>query len=338
MIREILLILIPFFINFIFSYKYLRYASNNGPYSLPNYRSLHKRKIAKGGGIGIGISFLLTFFLEASIYQFNFDRLKILVFGGILSLIFGFYDERKDIKAKYQIILNLICAFLILFSVNIFQINFLAETSFIFKLIFSIIVIFFIIWLFNAGNFIDGTDGMASSAASFICLSMGLYLRFNNQNELSNILFILLGANLSFLLFNYPPAKIFMGDSGSRFNSYILVATAVLSIKQEFDMIFYWGLASGYYLIDTSLTTFTRFLTVPKFWLGHRSHAYQNLARIWDDHRKILNLILLINLIWISPLMFILHNNISLKWVILIIAYLPLMLFTYKFGPKFEDK
>lgn len=337
-VSEISLILIPLFINFLFSYKYLKYASINGPYSIPNYRSLHKAKIAEGGGIGIGISFLFSFLIEATIYQLSFENSKIFFLGGIISLIFGFIDERKNIKAKYQIIFNLITAFLIIFSVKIFQINLLSEASFIVRFIFVFILIFFIIWFFNAGNFIDGTDGMASTASIFISLTMGLYLRVNNQTEIANILFLLLGANLSFLIFNFPPAKMFMGDTGSRFNSFIIVAASVLSIKQDFNMIFYWSIASGYYLVDTSLTTFIRFLTIPKFWQGHRSHAYQNLARIWDDHRKLLFLIIAINFLWISPLLFILHNNISLKWIIVFIAYLPLIIFTYKYGPKFEDK
>ena len=99
-----------------------------------------------------------------------------------------------------------------------------------------------------------------------------------------------------------------------------------------------WLIIFGYPVVDTVLTNIIRAYTLPKWYVAHRSHAYQNLARCWGSHLKVLSLVLLIDIVWLLPLAVLAYFFPYYAWVYTLIAYCPLVVFVVKFGPLFSNE
>ena len=147
------------------------------------------------------------------------------------------------------------------------------------------------------------------------------------------ILSEVLGSISTFLFFNWPPASIFMGDSGSAFLGYIFGALILFTVKSGDISIWTWLIVFGYFFADTTVTQLMRIILVKKWYLPHRSHAYQNLARITGSHLKVTGGVVLYNVVWILPLTIwsVMKPDIALFAVALAIA--PSLIFALKYGP-----
>ena len=167
---------------------------------------------------------------------------------------------------------------------------------------------------------------------------MGIILWLAQQHVLAVILGLLAVSNAGFLPFNWSPARMFMGDAGSSFISYVLSAVVVQSLWTDASLMWAWLVVCAYYICDTTLTTIVRALKVPNWYRPHRSHAYQNLARIWDNHRKVVLLVLAINVIWLTPLLLLVLKNRLYAATVTAVAYTPLVFFNLRYGPLFENK
>ena len=186
----------------------------------------------------------------------------------------------------------------------------------------------------NLYNFIDGVDGMASSGAIYICIVITFILYITDGPFFLIVVFSLLAACcLGFLFYNWPPASVFMGDSGSVFLGYCFGALIVYTTMSNDISFWTWLIVLGYFVSDTTTTTILRLLTVKRWYGEHRSHAYQNLARIWDSHLKVTGGILSYNLLWLSPLAVWSSLNAEQAPIAVLIAVIPSVLWTLRFGP-----
>ena len=139
--------------------------------------------------------------------------------------------------------------------------------------------VFVLVWHINLYNFMDGIDGIASSQCLLFCLSV-LYLTGGVPGWLGDLLWILVGTALGFLVYNWPPAKIFMGDVGSGALGLILgVVTLQLAISGMLPFIGCLILLTGFWF-DASYTLCVRMLSGQAFTEAHRSHLYQKVAAI----------------------------------------------------------
>ena len=196
---------------------------------------------------------------------------------------------------------------------------------------------FLLLWLINVYNFIDGIDGLAISGAILILIT--LLLTFYITNHTSNLvpLFLVLFAScFGFLFFNWPKASIFMGDSGSIFLGYCFGAFIVYSLMKNEISFLTWLVVFGYYLGDTTTTTLIRIILVKKWYHPHRSHAYQNLARKLDNHAIVSFGVMVYHILWLLPLAIwtVLKPNFGIIAVVL--AFLPSIIWSIKFGPLFS--
>ena len=187
-------------------------------------------------------------------------------------------------------------------------------------------------------NFMDGVDGLASTGSLFICLVLGTLAIYSGDNSENTFLFYLLMAViLGFLIFNFPPASVFMGDAGSLFLGFVISALSFKVIIENGISIWTICIISGYFLTDTTMTTILRIKMFKKWYGEHRSHAYQNLARIWNSHRKVTLNIGLFHLIWLLPLAFLSYEFDQLSPLFLILAITPVVYLNRKFGPSFSS-
>ena len=321
-----------------FGFVYLRSASLYGPYAIPNFRSLHQNVIPKGGGIAIAVSVLVGLLLFNLQNNLGMRHLMVFFIGGLVIAAAGYADDWYDIRPRYRLAVQMLASLWICFWFGGLPVLDLGFMKIHLGLFGDILLIISCLWFYNLYNFIDGIDGMAASATIFISLTMVVILLMEKQYDLAFILGLLAVANIGFILFNWPPARMFLGDSGTSFISYVVSAVAIASLWRNAVSIWVWLIVFGYYFSDTTLTTVIRALTVPRFYLPHRSHAYQNLARIWDSHLKTLLLVLAINLFWVLPFVWLVWKYPKHAAFAMVIAYAPILLFCAKYGPRFEDK
>jgi Fuc2NAc and GlcNAc transferase len=200
-----------------------------------------------------------------------------------------------------------------------------------------VISAFLLLWLINVYNFIDGIDGLAISGAILILITLLLTFYITNHTSNLVLLFLVLFAScLGFLFFNWPKASIFMGDSGSIFLGYCFGAFIVYSLMKNEISFSTWLVVFGYYLGDTTTTTLIRIMLVKKWYHPHRSHAYQNLARKLDNHVIVSFGVMVYHILWLLPLAIwtVLKPNFGIIAVVL--AFLPSIIWSIKFGPLFS--
>ena len=132
-----------------------------------------------------------------------------------------------------------------------------------------------------------------------------------------------------FLVWNWPPAKIFMGDVGSGYLGFILSVLVIYTHTAGMVSIWVWFILFGVFFVDASITLLTRISTGQQWYKAHRSHAYQKLAQIWGSHGKVTLSILTINIIWLAPLALLANMQPDSGAMLTAIAYLPLLIIAF---------
>jgi Fuc2NAc and GlcNAc transferase len=190
------------------------------------------------------------------------------------------------------------------------------------------------VWWINLFNFMDGIDGIAAVQAIFM-LAAGAVLAVSTQAEAATtpalaLAVCTMAAVLGFLVFNWPPAKLFMGDVGSTWLAFMILAFALFSIRAGWLGYAGWLILGAVFAVDATVTLLTRMLRKERWYEAHRSHVYQRLARRWAHdragaHRAVTLAVLAIDLLWLAPLAWA-----SVAWperaaLWLVLAYAPLL-------------
>ena len=324
-------LIIPAVVSYFGIILYRRVAISRDIVANPNFRNLHASPLPVGGGIVFSFVFVFSLFFIWWLNQISNDLFWVLAVGGGVAALFGFLDDLKDIKASRKLVVQLLLSGWVLFwlgggpLMSIYWIPVLVAIP---------VTALFLVWMINAYNFMDGIDGMAVSGAVFVSGAITLVMLLtNSKSEFIIVLVLLLTTTSMFMVFNWPPASIFMGDSGSVFLGYIFGALILFTVKSGDISIWTWLIVFGYFFADTTVTQLMRIILVKKWYLPHRSHAYQNLARITGSHLKVTGGVVLYNVVWILPLTIwsVMKPEMALFAVVLAIA--PSLVFAFKYGP-----
>lgn len=226
----ILMVAITFLFVALFMPVVIHIATHVGAMDIPNARKVHKKPIPRLGGFGIYFGFLLGYMLFGK----ESVQMNSILIGSFVIVVTGVIDDIKPIPAKYKFYSQLIGAAIIPLYGGIVLRNISAFGLYMQFGMFSYpITILFIVAIINCINLIDGLDGLAGGLSSIYFLTVGIIaLIIGNSTGLDIVLtFIMLGSTLGFLVHNFNPAKIFMGDSGSMFLGYIIAVIALLGFK-----------------------------------------------------------------------------------------------------------
>ena len=324
-------LIIPAVVSYFGIILYRRVAISRDIVANPNFRNLHASPLPVGGGIVFSFVFVFSLFFIWWLNQISDDLFWGLAVGGGSAALFGFLDDLKDIRASSKLVAQFFLSGWLLFWLGGGP---LLSIDWIPVLVAIPVTALFLVWMVNAYNFMDGIDGMAVSGAVFVSGAITLVLLLTNGDSEFFSVFVLFLASIStFLFFNWPPASIFMGDSGSAFLGYIFGALILFTVKSGDISIWTWLTVFGYYFADTTVTQLMRIILVKKWYLPHRSHAYQNLARITGSHLKVTAGVVLYNVVWILPLTIwsVMKPEMALFAVALAIA--PSLVFAFKYGP-----
>lgn len=202
-----------------------------GAMDQPNARKVHKVPMPRLGGLAIYFSFLLGYILYGEI---NTQMISILI-SSFLLVIVGIFDDIKPVRARYKLVVQIIAASIVVIYGDLAfkEISFLGFKFYFNTWINDFLSIFFIVGITNAINLIDGLDGLASGISAIYFLTVAIIaIILNRLGGLDIVLsLIMLGATLGFLFHNFPPAKIFMGDTGSLFLGFMISVIALLGYK-----------------------------------------------------------------------------------------------------------
>lgn len=225
----ILMVIIPF-VFVAFSIPFVKkIAIHVDALDIPNERKIHSKPMPRLGGLGIYMGFLLGYM----IFGEHTAMMNSILIGSFVLLITGIIDDIKPLKASHKLIGQILSCLIVVFygEILLTKLTFFGIT-FNFGILSYLITIVFILGCINCLNLIDGLDGLAAGISSIFFLTIGIIAYYQGRTGLSVVLtFIMLGSTLGFLLHNFNPAKIFMGDSGSMFLGFMIAIITLLGFK-----------------------------------------------------------------------------------------------------------
>jgi Fuc2NAc and GlcNAc transferase len=329
-----------------------RYALKQGLIDNPNARSSHHMATPRGGGLAFVLVYL-GLLLWANIVDPEALRdlesfaMALLVGGSLVALI-GFIDDHQDLSAPLRFTVHLLAAIVALGLIGTPTVSLgpwlTADGWWL-----AILFVPLLVWLLNLYNFMDGIDGIASLQAISVIYGASLILLLN-QSDMQIVFWLsLLGFGVAgFLVWNWPPAKIFMGDAASGFLGFSLGVFACFT-PQHFPIDWWsWVILLGLFVADASWTLVRRMLKGEKWYLPHAKHAYQILARQRlaqyqayglsaeaaraKAHRWVVLAGLMINIGWLTPLAWLASAYPGSGALLALLAYLPLLYLEWLVG------
>ncbi|QSA95826.1 glycosyltransferase family 4 protein [Methylococcus sp. EFPC2] len=291
----------------------------------PNGRSSHAVPTPRGGGVGFVLAFAAALLGLWTSGKLVGDELVALLGGGLLVAGVGFWDDHGHVAARWRLLAHGLAA--------VWALSWLGGTESLSQVfaplpgwIGVVLATLGVVWMINLFNFMDGIDGLAGAEAIVIAAAAALLAPVGGQ---APIYAVFAASTAGFLIWNWPPAKIFMGDVGSGFLGYALGVFALMSAVSGATGFLPWLILGGVFLIDASLTLFRRVLARERWWEAHRSHAYQHAAARWG-HRRVTLAVTGLNLIWLAPLAWG-----GARWplaapICLLAAWLPLLVLAWR--------
>lgn len=308
-----------------------RYALSRSLMDIPNARSSHSVPTPRGGGVAIVASFLLAMPLLAVSGGASWSLTCALLGAGAGVAMLGFLDDHGHIAARWRLLGHFTGAVWALFwlgglpPLNLF--GFSLDLGWFGHLLAAI----YLVWLLNLYNFMDGIDGSASVEAICVCAGGALLYVLIGEWQAAAVPLLLVVAVVGFLFWNFPPARIFMGDAGSGF---LGIALGILSLQAAWvapQLLWSWVILLGVFIVDATFTLLRRLLRGDKVYEAHRSHAYQYASRQFGRHLPVTLAIGAINLLWLLPVALWVAIGGGDGLLGIVIAYLPLLLLTVKF-------
>jgi UDP-GlcNAc:undecaprenyl-phosphate GlcNAc-1-phosphate transferase len=313
----------------------------------PNHRKIHLNPTPTLGGISIFLSFNLVFLValiwEGKILSTDLKYLVGFALGGIIIFTAGIYDDLKNLRPRYKLLSqSLAVLILILFGlrIDVLYIPFFKAVSL--GLLSYPVTFAWCLLIINAFNLIDGLDGLAagiSVIASLALLGVGIFL------EVKLISFIslgIIGACLGFLRYNYPPAKIFMGDSGSQYLGYVFAAEGVICPIKSYTTLalFIPLLALGLPIFETFFSVFRRTLNNKRFYHADKRHLFHFLLEKGLSQKLTIWIFYIISIILsiITWAILVRENKLVFSFLLAFLGILVLVLAYYLFRIGMTDQ
>lgn len=296
----------------------------------PNERSSHKMPTPRGGGVAIVCAFfgaLIALWLsDRAAATLTFALLS----SGLPVAIVGFLDDRKPLPARWRFLVHTASAMALLWALR--QIPPLMAFGRELDLGWSapILALLYLVWMTNLYNFMDGIDGIAGVQAVTVALGGAYCSWLASAGASSTVSIVLACASAGFLVWNYPPARIFMGDAGSGFLGITIGALAIWSSQDAPQLLWSWTILMGCFVVDATVTLARRVAKGESFHVPHRTHAYQYASRRLGRHLPVTLGCAAINLFWLLPWAVGAAARHVDGTVALLMAYLPLVVLVFR--------
>jgi Fuc2NAc and GlcNAc transferase len=290
----------------------------------PNSRSAHKHPMPSAGGIA-----MLIPLLGALLYCWLADLLtaqEALVFAGCLCVaLVGLLDDLLTLSIRWRLPIQFAAATWVIYWVGSLPAVQFGVWSLEFPTLVHILGALAFVWLLNLFNFMDGIDGLAASEAGFVTLLSCLFAIKAADPAVGIMASVTCAATLGFLVWNWAPAKIFMGDVGSSLLGYLLGALALVSLSHGSMNPWSWLLLLGVFVVDATYTLVYRLCSGQRWYEAHSSHGYQIAARLLSSHQRVTLVVLVINLAWLAPLAWLANHSPEVGVYLTVLGLLPVV-------------
>lgn len=292
---------------------------------IPGNRSSHNQPTPRGGGLAIAISCAIAY-AYILIYKSNQAPDFLLIALPLAMALLGLIDDFINLKIQSRLFVQLTLAAIGIYSC-------LEDTTL--PLLNIVLIAGFLVltltWSTNLYNFMDGINGIATLQAISTCIAMGfIFFARGIETEATTLLLIIGCACVGFIYWNFPNAKIFMGDTGSLFLGFIFGLLAIKTSLNSLEIATAWLVVMAIFICDASYTLCVRLLSGQKFYLPHRNHSYQKLALQLGSHSKTSLLVFTVNILWLFPIAFLTASTLIHPILALLLAYCPLIIIAIK--------
>ncbi|MDO9623688.1 MAG: glycosyltransferase family 4 protein [Pseudomonas sp.] len=313
-----------------------RFALARSLMDIPNARSSHSVPTPRGGGVAIVVSFLLALSVMVGMGLIAWPLAWALLGAGAGIAVLGFLDDHGHIAARWRLLGHFAAAIWALFWLGglppVAMFGFTVDLGWFGHALATL----YLVWLLNLYNFMDGIDGIASVEAICVCLGGALMygllgIAGSTQPAELVVPLLLAAAVVGFLFWNFPPARIFMGDAGSGF---LGITLGVLSLQAAWvapQLLWSWLILLGVFIVDATFTLLRRLLRGDKVYEAHRSHAYQYASRQVGRHLPVTLIVGGINILWLLPIALWVGLGGVDGLLGLLIAYVPLLVLAVKY-------
>lgn len=279
---------IAFMVSFILTPYMARVGKKQNMLDIPDHRKIHEEAIPNLGGIVIFFGFLLSLLFVVQIE----GQVKALMIGGVIILLLGVVDDIANLSPKHKFVIQMLPALIVIIYnsdlINSFIVNQLRSFDLLGYLLYPILI-FWIVGITNSINLIDGLDGLACGI-SIIALIAFLILGLKLNLEVLNLISIALaGSMLAFLRFNFHPAKIFLGDSGSTFAGFMLASIGVLWVLNSriAFFIFIPVIILALPIFDTLFAIWRRYRGHHPIFQADKGHLHHRLLARGTAHKNV---------------------------------------------------
>lgn len=260
----------------------------------PGVRKVHRKNMPTLGGLAIAAAFFAGMFVVfRSIpdymeeFSFSFNGLCI---GSAVIVALGIFDDLKPLRAKLKLVIQIVAALVLIgfgFRIEEVSVPFLGTISL--GVVGLVVSILWIVGITNAINLLDGLDGLAAGVSGISAFFISLAAIDQREYVIAFVAFALAGACAGFLPFNFYPARIFMGNSGSMFLGFILSAIAMASFQKSRTVItlFIPVIALGVPIIDTTLAIVRRMAKRRRIFQPDKEHIHHQLLLREENQRRV---------------------------------------------------
>ncbi len=276
----------------------IRIARCVGAMDVPNERSSHSMPVPRTGGVPMVAAAALAFggwtFLAVRGEASFLKELPHTFLFALAMFLLGFYDDLRNLSALFRFLVQFVSALLFLFFLPFLLPDVSLWEWVVPRWAWVVPGAFWVVWMLNLYNFMDGIDGLAGGEAAMASSFFFLVFAHYGQSGWAVANVVVAAASMGFLVHNWPPARIFMGDAGSAFLGAFYgmqSVVAALSTDVPFPVLV---LPFANFILDTTFTLFRRVIGGEKWYRAHRSHFYQRMTNLGMSHGKVTTIELLV--------------------------------------------
>ncbi|MCK8059871.1 MULTISPECIES: glycosyltransferase family 4 protein [unclassified Fusibacter] len=298
-IKLFLPMLTAFFMSLLATPLIIKVAHHVGAIDVPSDdRRVHTKPIPRLGGLAIFISVMFSLLIFIDLPT---TKLLGIMIGSLVIVFLGFVDDIAPIKAKYKLMVQILAAFILVFSdiriTGVSSFFNLSQTIYVDEFLSTAITILWIVGITNTLNLIDGLDGLSGGVSTISALTLAYVAFINGRIEIAIITLIIAGACLGFLPYNFNPARIFMGDTGALFLGFILSAISIEGTIKSATAITFFApvLALGLPIFDTFFSIVRRTATGKHPFEADKGHLHHRILSMGFGQKKTVLMLYLIN-------------------------------------------
>jgi len=278
------------------------YALRRAVIDVPNERSSHSTPTPRGGGLSVAVVFFALVGVLGWWGVVSGPVVQALIGGGIAVSAIGWVDDHRPVSPGWRAVVQFVAAAWAVYVMG--GVPGLTVNGAVVPLGWagSLAAVVGIVWVTNLYNFMDGIDGLAGTEAVTVGAGGALLLWWSGAPGLALTAAGLAAAAAGFLVWNWPPARIFMGDVGSGLIGFCFAVLAVASEHAGAVPVLAWVILLGVFIGDASFTLVRRVAGGERWYTAHRTHAYQRAVQTGMSHRGVTLAVLVINLLVLLPL------------------------------------